>query len=100
MTATPASGAEREFCPAVNGRTGWRCDFAEHPYNTHVSWVDGEMRVWSSPTHDWRNTNLSGGDRLRDAPDAFRQLALNQLVKLARKPGVSLWIPRRKEDDA
>lgn len=78
MTVVPDSGAEREFCPAVNDRTGWRCDFAAHPWQTHWTWVDGELKVWSTPTPDWENRNLSGGDQLRDAPEALRRHALEQ----------------------
>lgn len=78
MSATPASGADRAFCDVANPRHGWPCDFAAHPYNTHASWVEGELRWWSSVTEQWRNVGLSSGDQLRDAPEALRRHAERQ----------------------
>lgn len=65
--------SDRTFCPAVNGRNGWRCDFAEHPYNTHATWVNGYPQPWSSATETWTNELAVPADPLRDAPAALRQ---------------------------
>ncbi len=66
---------DRRFCPAVNSRNGWLCDFAAHPWQTHWSWVNGELKVWSAPTPSWENKPLNTEDPLRDAPEALKRNA-------------------------
>lgn len=70
---TTARADTREFCPAANRRTGWRCDFAAHPWQTHWTWVGGELKVWSAPTPTWTNKPLNAEDPLRDAPERLRR---------------------------
>lgn len=62
---------QRAFCPVVRGN-GWQCDYAEHPGEVHVTWVNGWPQQWSAmPDKPWVNMPLSQ-DILDDAPEALR----------------------------
>lgn len=56
---------QRKFCSAVRENHGWLCETAEHPGETHYTWINGWLTSWSGPVKGWENHALPGG------PDAM-----------------------------
>jgi hypothetical protein len=57
----------------VNKTTGWLCEYAVHPGNAHVTWINGWPTIWGvAGDKPVTALALNALDPLRDAPEDLR----------------------------